>query len=421
VDVEDVVLTLGIMLAAGLVVQPVADFLRLPRMLLLLGAGALLGPSVLGWIDVPLDSIGAQVLLTLGVSLILFHGGLQLSTRVLSQVAVGLGLLVLPGVIITAVVVGLVASAAFDVSTSMGLLIGAALAPTDPAILIPLFERIRIRPKISQTIIAESALNDPTGAVLTLTFLAVVLSGDGTTAEPVVDFVTQLGIATGLGIAFGVLLSLIVSSRRVGLWGEAAGVSVLAVVALTFPGVQEAGGSGYLGAFIAGLIVGNMDRLRLGMHSKHETQMREFVANLADVAVLLVFITLGADLPFDAIAEEWLPALLVLATLIFVARPAAVLASLLPDRRGRWTREEIAFVGWTRETGVVPAALAGIVVAEGVPDADIVVVCVAMAIIVTLTLQASTKPWLARRLGLVELTPIDSGPATARGEERRLG
>jgi potassium/hydrogen antiporter len=406
VDAEDVVLTLGIMLAAGLIVQPLADRLRLPRMLLLLGVGALLGPSVLDWIDVPLEAVGSQVLLTLGVSIILFYGGLQLSARVLSQVAIGLGMLVIPGVIVTAVVVGLVASAVFDVSTSMGLLIGAALAPTDPAILIPLFERIRIRPKISQTLIAESALNDPTGAVLTFTFLAVLLSGDSSATEPILDFVTQLGIAIGLGLAFGVLLSVIVSSRRLGLWGEAAGIAVLAVVALSFPGIQDAGGSGYLGAFIAGLIVGNMQELRIGMHTHQETEMRFLVANLADVAVLLVFITLGANLPFGTIADEWLPALAVLATLLFAARPLAVLLSLLPDRRGKWTREEIVFIGWTRETGVVPAALAGIVVAEGVADADLIVVCVAMAIIVTLTLQASTKRWLAHRLGLAEQDPL---------------
>ena len=199
---------------------------------------------------------------------------------------------------------------------------------------------------------------------------------------------------------------MIVSSRRLGLWGEAAGIAVLAVVALSFPGIQDAGGSGYLGAFIAGLIVGNMQELRIGMHTHQETEMRFLVANLADVAVLLVFITLGANLPFGTIADEWLPALAVLATLLFVARPIAVLLSLLPDRRGKWTRQEIVFIGWTRETGVVPAALAGIIVAEGVADADLVVVCVAMAIIVTLTLQASTKRWLAHRLGLTEQDPL---------------
>ncbi len=145
-----------------------------------------------------------------------------------------------------------------------------------------------------------------------------------------------------------------------------------------------------------------MDVLRLGMHPSHERDMRSLVANVSDVMVILVFVTLGANLPFDTIADEWAPALAVIAALLFVARPLAVLACLLPDRRGRWTREEIIFLCWTRETGVVPAALAGIIVAEGVKDADLVVVTVALAIIVTLTLQASTKRWLAERLGLIE-------------------
>jgi cell volume regulation protein A len=415
VDATEVIFTIGTMLAAGLIAQPIAGLLHVPHMLVLLVAGAVLGPSVADLIDVPLDSTGIEIVLTLGVSFILFHGGLQLSARVLRQVAVGLGMLVIPGVIITSVVVGVVAYAVFDIPFSMGLLIGAALAPTDPAILIPLFERIRIRPKVSQTVIAESALNDPTGAVLTLTFLGVVMSGESSATEPVVDFVKELGISTALGIGFGVLLALVVSSRRAGLWGESAGIAVLAIVSLGFFSVDSAGGSGYLGAFIAGLIVGNMDVLKLGMHSRHELDMRALVANVSDVMVIFVFVTLGANLPFDTIADEWAPGLGVIAALLLVARPLAVLASLLPDRRGRWTHPEILFLCWTRETGVVPAALAGIIVAEGVEDADLVVVTVALAIIVTLTLQASSKGWLARRLGLVETVfteriPVTDGP-----------
>ena len=77
--VKDIVLTLGLMLGAGLVCHLIADTLRIPRMLVLLAAGVLLGPSVTDAIDVPLDSTGAELLLTLGVSFILFHGGLQLS------------------------------------------------------------------------------------------------------------------------------------------------------------------------------------------------------------------------------------------------------------------------------------------------------------------------------------------------------
>jgi cell volume regulation protein A len=79
-----------------------------------------------------------------------------------------------------------------------------------------------------------------------------------------------------------------------------------------------------------------------------------------------------------------------------------VLVCLLPDRRAAWTRQELFFLAWTRETGVVPAAIAGIIVSMNVPNSDLVVTTVAMAIVLTLTLQATTKGWLARRLDLLE-------------------
>jgi potassium/hydrogen antiporter len=407
---QDVIETVAIMLGVGLVSKLVADLLRLPQMLVLLGAGALVGPAVLNAIDVPLSSLGAQLVLTVGVSFILFHGGLQLSGRVLERVAVGLTLLVVPGVIITALVTGLAAAALFGLPLTTGLLIGAVLAPTDPAILVPLFDRIRMRPKISQTIIAESALNDPTGAVLALAFAGVVASGSPSLTTPMVDFLVDLGISTALGCVYGIVLSAAVSSHRAGIWRESAAIAVMTVITGSFFSIDSAGGSGYLGAFLAGLIVGNMEFLRLGMHSDHELEMRILVRNIADVMVMFVFITLGANLPWAAIGDHILPTLGVLAVLLFVARPIAVLACLLPDRRGRWSKEELLFLAWTRETGVVPAALAGIIVAMGIEHSDLVVITVAMAVIVTLTLQATTKRWLAGRLDLLEDTEYVGRP-----------
>jgi cell volume regulation protein A len=402
VEVKDVILTLGTMLGAGLVSQVFADALRLPRMLCLLIAGVLLGPAVSDAIDVPLDSMGARILLTLGVSFILFYGGLQLSTRVLGQVAIGIGLLAVPGVVITAFVAGSVAALVFDVPFSTGLLIGAVLAPTDPAILIPLFDRIGLRQKIEQTAIAESALNDSTGAVLALVFAGVVLGGDSSVADPAVDFVEDLGISTALGIGFGILLSLAVSNRRAGIWQESAAIAVVAVIAVGYFSIDSAGGSGYLGAFLAGLIVGNMDRLRLAMHTTHERDMRVLVKTVTDVVVILVFIVLGSNLPWGDIWSNFGPALAVVACLILLARPLTVLLCLLPDRRGRWTPGEILFLSWTRETGVVAAALAGLMVGLDVPDAELIVTTVALAIVVTLAVQTTTKTWLGRRLALEE-------------------
>ncbi len=181
-DVKDVIEVLAILLIVGLAAEVLADVVRLPRMVFLLAAGVLVGPEVLEWIDVPLDGLGPQLLFSLGVSLILFYGGLELSLRVLSRVGIGLVLLAVPGVVITALVVGAAAALAFDLPFEQGFLIGAVVAPTDPAILIPLFERLRVRPKVVQTVVAESALNDPTGAVLAITIAAFILGGEGSVA-----------------------------------------------------------------------------------------------------------------------------------------------------------------------------------------------------------------------------------------------
>jgi cell volume regulation protein A len=371
-------------------------------MLILVAVGALLGNSALDVIDVPLDSIGAQLLFTLGVSLILFYGGLNLSLPVLRRVWVSLGLLVVPGVVITAVITGAVAYTVFDLSWSGALLLGAVLAPTDPAILIPLFIGSRLRKKVAQTVVAESAFNDPTGAALALTLAGVLLSGDASLAQPATDFVVDLAISTVLGIVAGVLLAATISSQRSGIWRESPALAVLAVISISYFSLDTAGGSGYLGAFLAGLIVGNMEHLGLAMHSEHERQMREFAFSLADIATLFVFVVLGANIPFGDLGDNLLPALAVLAVLLFVARPLTVLACALPDRRGAWTWREIAFLCWTRETGVVPAALVGVIVGLGVPHGEIYASVVALAIVLTLLLQALPARWLADRLGLLD-------------------
>jgi cell volume regulation protein A len=402
---RDVILTVSLLFIGGLTARFVADLIHIPEMLVLLAVGALLGPSLLDVIDVPFDSLGAQLIFTLGVSAILFHGGLNLSLPLMRKVALSLGLLAIPGVFITAGVVGVAAHVVFDFSWTESLLIGAVLSPTDPAILIPLFLKSRLRPKVAQTVIAESAFNDPTGAVLALAFAGVLISGENSLSGPAQDFIVNLGISTVLGILAGIVLSAAISSRRAGIWSESSSIAVLTVVSIGYFSLDSAGGSGYLGAFIAGIIVGNMEILGLAMKPDHENEMTSFAGTLADIVTLFVFLVLGSNLPFGAIWDEMLPALAVLATLLFVARPITVLVCTLPDRGALWTRNELVFMCWTRETGVVPAALVGVLAGLGVPNNEVFASVVALAIIVTLTAQALPAGWIARRLGLLEPAP----------------
>jgi cell volume regulation protein A len=400
---RDVILTLSLLLVAGLVARLLATLLRVPEIVFLLGLGALLGPSALDVLDVPLDSLGAQLVFTLGVSSILFYGGLNLSLEILRKVWLSLGLLAVLGVIITALITGAAAALVFGLPFEQGLLIGAVLSPTDPAILIPLFIGSRLRPKVAQTVVAESAFNDPTGAVLALAVAGALLSGKNSLTGPAGDFVGQLALSTAGGVVAGVVLSAAISSRRAGIWRESSAIAVLAVVAMSYVSLDFAGGSGYLGAFLAGLIVGNMKMLGLSMHDEHNRDLMITSRSIADIVTIFVFVLVGANLPFQALGDEILPALAVVAVLLLVARPVTVAICCLPDRRSQWSRAELAFVCWTRETGVVPAALVGVLAALAVPNGDLLASVVALAILVTLAVQAVPAPWLARRLGLLEV------------------
>src|SRR3954462_13466415 len=124
---DDTFLTLSVLLGAALVARLAASQLPVPEILVLLVFGALLGDSVLDVVDVPLDSLGAQLLFTLGVSLILFYGGLNLSLPVLRRVWISMGLLVVPGVVLTAAVVAVTAHALFALDWTASLLMGAVL------------------------------------------------------------------------------------------------------------------------------------------------------------------------------------------------------------------------------------------------------------------------------------------------------
>ena len=403
-EVEHILRDFGLILGAGLVSQLLATFLRIPEMIVLVAVGALIGPSVLGIVENPLNGAGAQLIFTLGVSLILFHGGVGISLRVISRVAVGLGLLALPGVLITTVIVALAVAPIFGVAFPVALLIGAVLASTDPAILIPLFDRLNIRPKVAQTLISESGFNDTTGAVLTLALVGAVESGRFTLSGPAWEFSKELAIGTFIGLLAGLILCYaIASTKRTGIWDEAPGVAILAVVALAYFSNEYVGGSGYLAAFVMGLMVGNMRTLGFaGQYEEHEVMLESFVGQVSEIATLLVFVTLGLNLPFEALGQYLLGGLLVMAVFIFVARPITVLACLLPDRRGGWTREELAFLSWSRYTGVIPAAVASLLLARGVEGAEIAVSLVALAVCATLLLQATTAGYVARRLGLIE-------------------
>jgi hypothetical protein len=165
----------GLILAVGTITGFVARKIRVPDIALFLIVGMAIGPAVLGLIDIKADYALYQIILVFGASYILFDGGASLRFEVLKRVWITIVVLATLGVLVTAAITAFAAHGVLGVSWIVALLLGATIASTDPATLVPIFRQIKIRDRVAQTVMAESAFNDATGAILTF----AVLSGHG--------------------------------------------------------------------------------------------------------------------------------------------------------------------------------------------------------------------------------------------------
>ena len=120
------------------------------------------------------------------------------------------------------------------------------------------------------------------------------------------------------------------------------------------------------------------------------------------IPAALAGLLLGAQVDFALIGQHAIGGAAVVAVLMLIARPITVFLCALPDRRARWSIREMLFMCWTRETGVIPGALAGLLVGMGAPEAKIIASVTFLAILITILVQATTTRWLAGKLGLLE-------------------
>src|SRR5205807_2168612 len=165
----------GLILAVGTITGLIAQKLRIPDVAVFLIAGMLIGPNALGLIDIRVDSALNQIILLFGASYVLFDGGASLRLDVLKRVRITIVILATIGVLITAGITGLAAHAILGVPWIVALLLGAVIASTDPATLVPIFRQVHIRDRIAQTVMSESAFNDATGAIVTFGVLGVAM------------------------------------------------------------------------------------------------------------------------------------------------------------------------------------------------------------------------------------------------------
>jgi potassium/hydrogen antiporter len=393
----------GFMLAIGTVTGLLAQKIKVPDIAVFLVVGMLIGPAALGVIDIKADSALNQIILLFGASYILFDGGASLRLDVLKHVWITILALATAGVVITAGVTAIVAYAVLGVPPVVALLLGSAIASTDPATLVPIFRQIAVRDRVAQTVMSESAFNDATGAILTFGVLAVATgAGDFSLTSSVFELLKQAVVGFVAGIALGYLAALLIAHERWGFLMEYAPVVTLMAVIGAYFAADGLQASGFMAVFVFGIVLGNKDALGFRMNAGEQRLLDQYVTTTAFIMRLFIFLLLGAQVDFALMDRYLLGGIVVTAVFMLVARPLAVLLCALPDRRARWTLNEVLFMCWTRETGVIPAALAGLLLGMKVPGAQIIASVTSIAILMTILIQAPTTKWLANRLGLLE-------------------
>ena len=393
----------GLILAVGTVTGLFAQKTKIPDIAVFLVAGMMIGPQALGLIDIKADSALYQILLLFGASYILFDGGASLHFHVMKQVWITIIIIATVGVLITAIITGIAAHFVLGAPWIVAALLGATLASTDPATLVPIFRQVHVRDRVAQTVMCESAFNDATGAIVTFGVLTVAMgTGEFSLSSSLLDLLRQAALGIAAGAILGYLAALLIAHERWGFFMEYAPVVTIMAVIGAYFAADRMGASGFMAVFVFGIMLGNKDSFGFEMGQTESQRLDQYVETTSLIMRLFIFILLGSQVDFGLMNRYLLGGVAVVAIFMLVARPVTVFACALPDRRARWSLNEMLFMCWTRETGVIPAALAGILLGMKAPGAQMIASVTFIAILMTILIQAPTTRWLGGRLALLE-------------------
>jgi len=396
-QIEFVLLILSILFFASILAGKAGSRFGVPALLLFLGVGMLFGSDGLG---IHFDNIKlAHMLGTVALSAILFSGGLDTKIEDIKPV-LGPGVtLATLGVLLTAVITGLILYLLIDPRLGLGvmgcLLLASTMSSTDSASVFSILrgKGLHLKHNLRPTLELESGANDPMAYVLTTTFITLVLQG----GEPhygnaLLVLLLQLLIGAVAGWCFGKGLVWIIN--RINMDNQALyPILVLSGCFFVFAATYYLHGNSYLAVYVAGLVVGNSRFV-------HKRSTRSFFDGVSWIAQLSMFLTLGLLVNPSELREVWVPGLIISLVMIFVSRPLAVFVSLSPFRS--YTFRDRLLVSWVGLRGAVPIIFAILCRASDVPHSDVMFNIVFLCTLVSLVVQGTTLPLVSRWLGVSE-------------------
>ena len=387
-DFGGIVLVVGVGFLLAVLASKVTERFPVPAPALFLLAAAI-APTDFESLGEVLSIRDVERIGVVALIVILFDGGMHVSWRRFRASAAPIAALGTVGTFATAGLIAVAAHYLFDFGWTSAGILGAALAPTDPAVMFSVFGNREVRGRSGAILEGESGGNDPVGVALMIGMIELATHDDATFWVVVREFAVEMSVGLVIGLLGAAALIRVI--QRMSLPSEGLYPLRTLAAALTIYGVTTvAHGSGFLAVFIAGLLVSDV-------RAPYKREIERFHTALASLGEIVVFVALGLTITLDDIGGDLLDGLLLAVILAFVARPLAAGLLLLPARL-RWG--ERLFVMWGGLKGAVPILLAAFAVLAEVDDAEriyeIVFVVVAFSVIV----QGSSLPFVASKLGI---------------------
>ncbi len=325
----------------GVLFSELARYLKIPSILLLLFLGLLISP-----IQAMLPRDFVTLISTLSIIIILFDAGFHISWSILREVLVPSVKLATIGVVLCAALQATLMYKFLHFDLGLALIFSAIIAATDPASLFSIFRDVKMDIRTTTILEMESVINDPITIILVATIMHAAAFPELSAFEAFIEFLklSAKGVIVGaiLGISFPIILR---EMER-----EYSPLLSLGIALGSYSLAEIVGGSGFLAAFVSGLIIGNS-----------EVPFKKIIENFDDeVAILmtiLIFTLLGIEAKTSLLSSTHtiLKSLLVALTLSLLVRPLIAILLLLPEKLEFREKLKIALIG---PRGIVPAALA---------------------------------------------------------------
>jgi sodium/hydrogen antiporter len=357
-------------------------------------------------VSVDADSDTVLHLVELALVLTLFSDGLFVERELLAIHWTPAARAIVIAMPLTLVLLALGAKALFpELEWAEAALLAAVLTPTDPVVTSTVVTSQRVPHLVRHTLNLESGLNDGLALPFVLFFLVLAAPG-GNAGGEAVDVLGEAAIGAVIGVALGWLGGRLhdrvpgggITRRYEGIYAVGLGLMAFGIADVTI-------GNGLIAAFVAGIALGV---------SKHEIPdvFVEFAENISAISQVITFFIFGALIVATGYdGEIWRLALFILLAFL-IARPLALLISLI---RVRLPRPQKLFMAWFGPKGVASMLFALFVLNSDVGERTAIFEIAAFVILASITAHGLSDTvgasWVERRMRAAEADEDEEGRA----------